>query len=907
MSWTGMIAAAMLFAGFSASDVYGVSAAEASENNETRIIIRYEDGKAKMLSGQPGRTMSALGVSSSAVRGVRIHSAGAKRSVSGRFEVVPVTLDAGADRRRILKQLEDLPGVKYAEFDAPVKICVDPMVGDQYYMSQVNAAGAWTALGNKGNSSFVVVVMDTGIDKIHPDLAGNLWVNANEIPGNNIDDDGNGFIDDINGWDFWNDDNDPTDDHGHGTHVSGIIAALENGQGITGIAPNTKIMTFKIMNANGMGGIGDTTIALDLIREYKTRASNPVDIRAINMSFGGTSGSRSVREFIEELGGLGIAVFAAAGNDSQDNDIFPQFPANYDAANLVSVGSLDSANAHSWFTNYGQASVPVYAYGSDILSTTMGGNYGYMSGTSMATPVALGCFLLGWSADPSMTVYEALTKFHAGLENTTNVPMGRAHAYKAVTTALPSRFAYRMLEHLALFSFPTGESGTTPVPGTVVGRGLGTGTFTINDDALVKGAGDATTQSVVSRIFTRVASTPYKNLRVNGGKAIRRMLINAPRYQIAQGGFAANRILAHDGVFVRNGNMLYFVARDTARSDGLAGVRYFVEYDVEHETWNEYAINNTYNWDIDNTYGMFMKGRYVYLMNSSVNSTIIWRFDTEAKVLSPRTIANIENMSMSAFAWGGGKVWFAGGSSASPLKDSVGEFNPDTGEVTIRWTLPERLYYSSMVYRNGKLYIAGGQTAGWDYITSAYVLDTTTGNYRATTLPFAFMKGQLVFGANRLYCLLGNFAAAGDDQMVGRYGNQYMAGYADLTTSGWLGEWKIHPEFIYPKISNPDGYVFFTGVEGTSLEGTPNRLLYMFSDEPANEWTVGGFYAPSGTIQPDPVDPDPDPDPQPDPPSPTPTPSSGGGGCNTAVNGFSPSALLLVIPIAILYGRGKRN
>jgi len=876
----------------------GEAVSMASAAGNEKIIVRYEDSTAKRLS---------TGISSfspiQAVRadGIVFALSRAKRSVSGRFEVVPVTLDAGVDRKKILKQLEDLPGVKYAEFDAPIKICADPMVGDQYYLSQVNATGAWTALANKGNSSFVVVVMDTGIDKTHPDLAGNLWVNANEIPGNNIDDDGNGFIDDINGWDFWNDDNDPTDDHGHGTHVSGIIAALENGQGITGIAPNTKIMTFKIMNANGMGGIGDTTIALDLIREYKTRASNPVDIRAINMSFGGTIGSRSVREFIEELGGLGIAVFAAAGNDSQDNDIFPQFPANYDAANLVSVGSLDSANAHSWFTNYGQASVPVYAYGSDILSTTMGGNYGYMSGTSMATPVALGCFLLGWSVDPTMTVYEALTKFHAGLENTTNVPMGRAHAYKAVTTALPARFAYRMREHLALFSFPTTESGTTPVPGTVVGRGLGTGTFTIDDDALVKGAGDATPQFVVSRIFTRTAN-PYKSLRVNGGKAIKRMLINAPRHQIAQSGFAANRVLAHDGIFVRNGNMLYFVARDTARSDGLAGVRYFVEYDVENETWSEYVINNTYNWDIDNTYGMFMKGRYVYLMNSSVNSTVIWRFDTESKVLSPRTIANIENMSMSAFAWGGGKVWFAGGSSASDLKDAVGEFNPDTGEVTIRWRLPERLYYSSMAYRNGKLYIAGGQTAGWDYITSAYVFDTATGDYIASRLPFAFMKGQLVFGTNRLYCLLGNFAAAGGDSTVSRYGNQYMVGYADLTTSGWLGEWKIHPEFIYPKVSNPNGYALFTNVEGTSLEGTPNRIFYLFSDEPANGWVAGGYYAPAGTVQPDPSDdPDPEPEPEPDPtPQPTPTPTSGGGGCNAGFANAPLAVILLSIPLLFL-------
>lgn len=867
--------------------------AEASEAGRTRIIIRYDDGS--VVRGGMARTSAVLAASS--IQGIKLHSAGARSSVSGRFDVIPATVDEGADREKILRQIRALPGVRYAEFDFPLTLCADPLVADQYHMAGVKAAEAWAALGNKGNSDFVVVVMDTGIDRTHPDLVNALWVNANEIPGNGIDDDGNSLIDDVNGWNFWDENANVDDDHGHGTHVSGIIAARENGVGVTGIAPNTKVMTFKIFNANGVGGMGDAVLTLDLIREYKTRASNPVDIRAVNMSFSGSGSSSSARELITELGELGIAVFAAASNDSSDNDMFPVFPAGYEAKNLVSVGSLAADNSRSWFSNYGEASVRVYAYGSDILSTTMGGNYGTMSGTSMATPLALGCFLLGWSADPAMTVTEALAKFHAGLENTAGVPMGRAHAQKAVTTALPSRIGYRMKEHLALFSFPGGESGIVPVPGTVFGRGLGSGTFTIGSDALEKGTGSTDEQKVISRIFTPSDSL-YKDLKVNSGKAMKRVLIRARKNEIAQGGLPVGRVLVNDGMFVRSGNILYFLARSTAVEDGALGDRFFVEYDLENETWAEYPISPAYVLDVDYSKGMFKKGKYVYTMNGGISPTIIFRFDTETKDFAVRTIADTSNLGSSTFAWGGDTVWFAGGgSSGSDLRDAVGEFNPETGAVTVRWRLPERLFYSSMTWRNGKLYIVGGETAGWASIRSSFVIDTGNGEQRSLSLAFGSTKGQLIFTPNRLYYILGKFAAAGDDG-VGSYGNRYLVAYSDLTANGWLHEWKIHPEFIYPKVAGPAGCALFTEPEGTSLEGTPDTLVYLYTRDPADNWVVGGYSAPAGTVRPDPVDPDP----QPDPPAPTPG-SGGGGGCSTAEGGVNPGAVLLAIPVALLFGK----
>jgi len=865
----------------------------AHAGSKERIIVRYDDGTAKaIVSGMSG----VSSIHSASVKGMHLHASSAKRSVSGRFEVIPVTLDREADREMVLRALGKARGVKHVEFDAPVYACADPHVQYQYHMAKVEAAQAWSALGNRGNPDFVVAVVDTGIDIDHPDLADALWVNANEIPDNNIDDDGNGLTDDINGWNFYSGNNNVDDDNGHGTHVSGIIAARENGVGITGIAPGTKVLSFKVLNANGIGSLGDTVLILDVIREYKTREQNPADIRAVNMSFTSGSFSRSCQELITELGGLGIAVFAAAGNDTQDNDLMPAFPANCEADNLLSVGSLQSDNTRSAFSNYGQASVNVYAYGGDIYSTYMGGGYATLSGTSMAAPLALGCFLLGWSSDPSMNVYEALTKFHAGLEPTECAPLGRAHARKAVVTALPVRSAYKFREHAAMFSIPS-EYGQAGINSTMIGTGLSTGTFTVDDLPLWKGESGDNYQKVSSRAYRRKGDL-YWDVRVNGGKPIKRMLIKTPVDAVSMPGLPLDRTLVNDWIHARKGNVLYFVTSNIPREAIGMGSLYFSLYNMENETYEDFLVPRFSggNFDINYSKYMFAKGDYIYLQTNLPGH--ILRFDTRRKTVEWHPVRNMEKLGiMAAFAHGDGKVWYAGGEDRE-YRSTIGEFDPETGEVTVLWNLPAGRIYPSLAYRNGKLYIAGGQESLFSLASDAYVIDVNSGESVSKPLPFAANHGQLVFAENRVYYLLGKSMASEGSVK----GDQYLAAYANLTESGWIGNWHIHPEFIFPKVNNTSGSAFFLNVEGTPLEEADNKFLYVYSYSPGAAWQTGGYYAPAGTLEPDPQ-PEPEPGPEPEPePEPTP-PSGGGGGCSAA--GGSPMLLMLLVP-ALLFARGRK-
>lgn len=856
-----------------------------------RIIVRYDDGMAKAIKSG---VMSTSSLHTMNVEGLRIHSAEAKRSASGRFEVIPVTLGKNTSRKMVLSALQKARGVKYVEFDVPIYACSDPGVSQQYHMNKIEAEQAWSALGNKGNGNFVVAVMDTGIDIDHPDLTDALWVNANEIPGNNIDDDSNGFIDDIYGWNFYSQNGNVDDDNGHGTHVSGIIAARENGVGITGIAPNTKVMSFKILNADGNGFLSDVALALDLIRDYKTRSTNPVDIKAINMSFGATAPIQSVKEAIDEFGELGIAVFAAAGNESQDNDMFPGFPANYGSDALVSVGSINSDNSLSWFTNYGEASVQVYAYGDNIYSTYMDGGYETQSGSSMAAPVALGCFLLGWSSNPSMNVYEALAKFHSGLEPTPQVPLGRAHAKKAVTTALPSQFAYKFREFLTLFS----TSGDLPIPGTLLGTGLGNSTFTMGNETLNKAAGGENYQEVYSDTFS-LTENLYKDVRINNNTSIKRLNIKTATRQVVQDGLMLGRVLVHEGLFARKGSWLYFFAMDCPRDIVSSGTKYFVAYNLADGEWREHPISSAYDYDVDGSRGMFIYGNYVYAMNRGWgdNQNILFRYNINNNRFDivTRTMPS-GNMSDSCFAWGNGKVWFIG----NGVYCQVSEFDPETGTATPVFELPDNVYDGVMAYRNGKLYITGGK-----YSTSSYVVNIEDGECYTVASPFAGLGGQLLFGENRLYYLLPTLLATGDfENFVSPYGYNYLVAYADLTTSGWLSEWKLHPEFVEPKVLYPRGGILFTSVEDTALEGTPERFLYLFSVSPDTAWVAGGYNAPAGTIQPDPDTPTPEPEPEPEPTPVPPTPDSGGGGgCNTV--GGNPAFLMLLVP-SLLLVRGRK-
>ncbi len=222
--------------------------------------------------------------------------------------------------------------------------------------ADMDALDAWSIA--TGSDDIVVAVVDTGCNVTHPDLAANLWTNGDEIPGNGVDDDGNGHVDDFNGWDFRDDDNDPADISGHGSHVAGIIAARSNNQlGIAGMAWRARIMPVRFMGAFDQGTTADAVAAI----EYAIAQG----ARIINCSWGGGGYSTVLRNIMANSDALFVC---AAGNIASDNDSAPFYPASYQADNIIAVAASDQMDRLTWFSNFGTRSVDIAAPGIRIYS-----------------------------------------------------------------------------------------------------------------------------------------------------------------------------------------------------------------------------------------------------------------------------------------------------------------------------------------------------------------------------------------------------------------------------------------------------------------------------------------------------------------------------------------------------------
>ena len=273
--------------------------------------------------------------------------------------------------------------------------------------NDIGAAQAWAF--TTGSRSVVVAVIDSGIDLTHPDLAANLWVNPGEIAGDGIDNDSNGFVDDIHGWDFVDNDAVPQDGFGHGTHVAGIIGAVgNNGVGVSGVNWQVSLMALRIQDDRGAG---TTSAVLGALR-YATmmRRDHGIMIVASNNSWEAPAGySGVVEQAIREHGAAGITFVAAAGNSATNTDLTPKYPGGYDLPNVITVASLTPQGALAVSSNYGAASVDVAAPGTVIQSTYKTGTYSIRSGTSMAAPHVTGVAALLAAAKPGITVAEIRT------------------------------------------------------------------------------------------------------------------------------------------------------------------------------------------------------------------------------------------------------------------------------------------------------------------------------------------------------------------------------------------------------------------------------------------------------------------------------------------------------------------
>ena len=264
--------------------------------------------------------------------------------------------------------------------------------------ADIDATAAWEV--TTGSDDVVVAIIDTGTDYTHPDLAANIYANPGETAGNAIDDDGNGFIDDVRGWDFVNHDNDPMDDEGHGTHVAGTIGAVgNNGIGVVGVAWTVRLMPLKFLGSDGFGSTADAIACI----EYATMMG--VDV--MSNSWGGGGFSEALRQAIQDANIAGILFVAAAGNAANNNDTFPFYPAGYNVPNVISVAATDRSDNLANFSNFGATTVHLAAPGQDILSTMRFANYGLLSGTSMATPHVSGALALVRSRFPGISASAA--------------------------------------------------------------------------------------------------------------------------------------------------------------------------------------------------------------------------------------------------------------------------------------------------------------------------------------------------------------------------------------------------------------------------------------------------------------------------------------------------------------------
>ncbi|MGH9237936.1 MAG: S8 family serine peptidase [Vicinamibacterales bacterium] len=283
----------------------------------------------------------------------------------------------------------------------------DPyFVGGQLWgLPTISAPLAWSSFG-AGSTDVVVADIDTGVNYNHPDLAANMWRNPGEVAGNGVDDDSNGYVDDVYGIDPANNDSNPIDDEGHGTHTSGTIGAVsDNGIGVAAVAPRVKILACKFINFRGTGSDADAIECFNYVVALKQRG---VNVRVTSNSWGSLRGQvfpQALKNAVDAAGAAGMINIFAAGNNGVNIDSTPFDPASFTSPSIVSVAASDSADARASFSNYGAVSVDLAAPGVNILSTYESG-YAYASGTSMAAPHVAGAAVMLLAHRPALTVAE---------------------------------------------------------------------------------------------------------------------------------------------------------------------------------------------------------------------------------------------------------------------------------------------------------------------------------------------------------------------------------------------------------------------------------------------------------------------------------------------------------------------
>jgi subtilisin family serine protease len=411
--------------------------ARRSDRVPGEFIVRFKPGASE------DKKVSALKKSGGVARDLIAPNARIARAItqpapaSEQLKVVKVTGNVAAAQ----VALENDPNVLYVEPNYKTHIEAEVIPNDFEFDAlygvlntganggkigaDIKATEAWNV--TRGSRDVVVAVIDTGIDFFHEDLRGNMWINPREIPGNGIDDDGNGYIDDVYGYDFVSNDSSPFDDHFHGTHVAGIIGATgNNGIGVVGVCWQVRLMAVKAFDQQGSGDVATAVSAIHYA------VAN--EARVINASWSAGDRSRALADAVEEARAAGVVFVAAAGNSHSGN---PFYPAGYDS--VIAVASVNNKDEMSPFTNFGRH-VDLSAPGEQILSTIPDGRYDSISGTSMSTPYVAGAAALVITRHPEFTpaqVANILKNTTDPIQSFTYIGTGRLNVLKALQVDIP--------------------------------------------------------------------------------------------------------------------------------------------------------------------------------------------------------------------------------------------------------------------------------------------------------------------------------------------------------------------------------------------------------------------------------------------------------------------------------------
>jgi cell wall-associated protease len=439
--------------------------------------------------------------------------------------------------------------------------------------ADIDAPEAWNTITQAPD--VVVAVIDTGVDYTHPDLAANIWTNPGEIAGNGVDDDGNGYIDDVHGYDFANRDGDPMDDNSHGTHVAGTIGAVgNNSRGVVGVAWRTKIMALKFIGADGYGLTSDAINAILYAADMGAKVSNN-SWGSFAYDRGGVLFAKPLQDAIQTAADAGMLFVAAAGNDGAFTDEFgTAVPAGLPVPNIISVAASDHTDELTWFSNHGAAEVHIAAPGANILSTVLNNAYDSYQGTSMAAPHIAGAAALLFAQTPGITPYEVKA-----------ILMNRADVVTGTATKVASGGRLNLNKAVRFKSGADCQAfSATPAAHITAGRAYACGTGNLYACAVGSSQQIGLRSSFTPVSLVRARDNAYATGVCKAGDMPPRIVLtgDTEKYLLAGTAYTAPAATAHD----REDGTLTHKIRVTGNVNTGTPGHYILQYDVSDSAGN---------------------------------------------------------------------------------------------------------------------------------------------------------------------------------------------------------------------------------------------------------------------------------------------------------------------------------